>query len=47
MTERRSNLQDLDLARGISDLQSAQTGLEAALKTYSSLSRNSLFTLMG
>lgn len=47
VTERRSNLQDLDLARGISDLQATQTGLEAALKSYTSLSRNSLFTLMG
>lgn len=44
---RRSELQDLDLAKGISQLHSSQTGLEAALKTYASIARTSLFQLLG
>lgn len=47
LTLRRSQLQDLDLAQGISKLQSSQTALEAALRTYASISRTSLFQLLG
>ncbi|MBL0424851.1 flagellar hook-associated protein FlgL [Ramlibacter alkalitolerans] len=43
---RRSDLRDLDLARGISDLQASQTGLEAALKSYAAVGRKSLFDLI-
>jgi flagellar hook-associated protein 3 FlgL len=47
VTARRSDLQDLDLAKGISALQSSQTASEAALKTYASINRTSLFQLLG
>ncbi len=47
VTGRRSDLEDLDLARGISALQNSQTGLEAALKSYATISRRSLFELLG
>jgi flagellar hook-associated protein 3 FlgL len=47
VTRRRSDLQDLDLAKGISALQSSQTALEAALKSYASIARTSLFQLLG
>lgn len=43
---RRSDLRDLDLASGISDLQNNQATLEAALQSYASLSRKSLFDLI-
>ncbi|MDP2261838.1 MAG: flagellar hook-associated protein FlgL [Hydrogenophaga sp.] len=39
----RSRLEDLDLVRGISDFQSQQVGLEAALKSYAQVQRLSLF----
>jgi len=45
-TARRSDLQDVDLARAISQLQSGQTGIDAALKTYAALARKSLFDLL-
>jgi flagellar hook-associated protein 3 FlgL len=47
VTQRRSDLEDLDLARGISALQSSQTALDAALRSYASIARTSLFQLMG
>lgn len=45
-TIRRSELQDLDYARAISELQSNQTGLEAALKAYATVGKVSLFQLI-
>lgn len=39
----RSRLEDLDLVKGISDFQSQQVGLEAALKSYAQVQRLSLF----
>jgi flagellar hook-associated protein 3 FlgL len=47
VTQRRSALQDLDLAQAISDLQSSQTATDAALKTYAQSARKSLFDLLG
>jgi flagellar hook-associated protein 3 FlgL len=39
----RSNAEDLDMVQAISDFQNQQTGYDAALKTYSSVQRMSLF----
>lgn len=39
----KSQLEDLDLVKGISDFQSQQLGLEAALKSYAQVQRLSLF----
>jgi flagellar hook-associated protein 3 FlgL len=39
----RSNAEDLDMVRAISDFQSQQTGYQAALQVYSSVQRMSLF----
>jgi flagellar hook-associated protein 3 FlgL len=39
----RSNAEDLDMVKAISDFQNRQTGYEAALKTYASVQRMSLF----
>lgn len=39
----RSNAEDLDLVQAISDFQNQQTGYDAALKTYSTVQRMSLF----
>ena len=39
----RSNAEDLDMVKAISEFQSQQTGYEAALKVYSSVQRMSLF----
>ncbi|MGE4242426.1 flagellar hook-associated protein FlgL [Ramlibacter sp.] len=44
---RRSDLQDMDIARGVSALQSSQTTLEAALRSYAGRSRASLFDFIG
>ena len=46
-TQRRSDLRDLDLAEAISQMQTSQTGLDAALKSYSVVTRKSLFDLIG
>jgi flagellar hook-associated protein 3 FlgL len=46
VTQRKSNLQDLDFAGGISALQTNQTALEAALKTYASVAKTSLFQML-
>jgi flagellar hook-associated protein 3 FlgL len=43
---RRSELQDLDFARAVSEMQSNQTSLEAALKAYATVGRTSLFQLL-
>lgn len=45
-TTRRSQLQDADLAQAVSELQSNQAGLEAALKAYASLGQASLMKLL-
>lgn len=47
VTERRSGLEDIDLAAAISELQSSQTATDAALKTYAQSARRSLFDLLG
>ncbi|MGZ5180661.1 MAG: flagellar hook-associated protein FlgL [Ramlibacter sp.] len=47
VTTRRSGLQDQDLAQAISDLQTSQASSQAALQTYVSTSRKSLFDLLG
>ncbi len=39
----RSDAEDLDMAQAISDFQNQQTGYQAALQTYSSMQRMSLF----
>ena len=39
----RSNAEDLDMVQAISEFQNQQSGYEAALKTYSSVQRMSLF----
>lgn len=39
----KSQLEDLDLVKGISDFQNQQLGLEAALKSYAQVQRLSLF----
>lgn len=39
----RSDAEDLDMAKAISDFQNQQTGYQAALQTYSSMQRMSLF----
>jgi flagellar hook-associated protein 3 FlgL len=46
VTARRSAIEDLDFAQAISELQNNQTGLEAALKAYSTVSRTNLFQLL-
>ena len=46
-TQRRSDLEDLDYAAGISQLATSQTAMEAALKSYASVARTSLFQLLG
>ncbi|WP_157267577.1 flagellin N-terminal helical domain-containing protein [Azohydromonas aeria] len=43
----RSNAEDLDLAKGISDFQLQQAGYDAALKTYSMVQKLSLFQYIG
>ena len=45
-TTRRSQLQDADLAQAVSELQSNQAGLEAALKAYASIGQLSLMRLL-
>jgi flagellar hook-associated protein 3 FlgL len=39
----QANLEDLDMVQGISDFQSQQTGLQAALQSYAQVQRLSLF----
>lgn len=46
VTGRQSGLRDLDYAQTISAMQSNQTGLEAALKSYATIARTSLFQLI-
>ena len=43
----QSNLEDLDMVQGISDFQSQQTGLQAALQSYAQVQRLSLFQYIG
>jgi flagellar hook-associated protein 3 FlgL len=42
-TAEQSSLEDLDLVKGISEFQSQQIGLDAALKSYAQVQRLSLF----
>jgi flagellar hook-associated protein 3 FlgL len=42
----RSQAEDLDMVKAISDFQNQQTGYEAALKTYSTVQRMSLFQFL-
>jgi flagellar hook-associated protein 3 FlgL len=42
----KSRLEDLDLVQGISDFQTQQLGLEAALKSYAQVQRLSLFQML-
>lgn len=42
-TQEKSAAEDLDMVKGISEFQNQQTGYEAALKTYASVQRLSLF----
>ena len=46
VTQRRSDLQDMDIAAGLSQLQNGQVGLQAALQSYATLGRTSLFELL-
>lgn len=39
----RSNAEDLDMIKGISDFQNAQTGYQAAIKSYAQVQKMSLF----
>ena len=39
----QSSLEDMDLVKGISEFQSQQIGLEAAMKSYASVQKLSLF----
>lgn len=42
----RSNAEDLDMVKGISDFQNAQVGYQAALQSYASIQKLSLFNYM-
>ncbi|MBC7602701.1 MAG: flagellar hook-associated protein FlgL [Ramlibacter sp.] len=42
-TQRRSDLEDMDVAAGISQLQNSQVGLQAALQSYAGIAKTSLF----
>ena len=43
----RSNAEDLDMVKAISDFQNKQTGYDAALKSYSMVQKLSLFNYLG
>jgi len=43
----RSEAEDLDMVQALSEFQSKQSGYEAALKTYASVQRLSLFQYIG
>ena len=43
----RSRAEDLDMSKGISDFQNQQTGYQAALQTYASVQKLSLFNYIG
>ena len=43
----RSRAEDLDMIKGISDFQNQQTGYQAALQTYASVQKLSLFNYIG
>jgi len=46
-SKRHSELVELDFTKGISDMQANQIGLEAALKSYASIAKTSLFQMLG
>lgn len=43
----KSGLEDMDMIQGISDFQTQQTGLQAALQSYAQVQRMSLFQFLG
>jgi flagellar hook-associated protein 3 FlgL len=43
----RSNAEDIDMVKGISDFQKAQTGYQAALQSYAQVQKLSLFNYIG
>lgn len=45
--QRRSDLQDLDVADAVSQLANSSTRMEAAIKSYSMVAKTSLFQLLG
>jgi flagellar hook-associated protein 3 FlgL len=45
-TQRHSDLVDMDVVQGLSELQSGQTALQAALQSYAAIGRTSLFELL-
>jgi len=47
LESKRSDLTDLDYAQAISEMQTNQTGLQAALRSYASFARLSLFDALG
>ena len=47
VTGRQSDLRDLDFAKAISDMQTNQTQLQAALQVYATVGKTSLFQLLG
>lgn len=47
LQQRRSDLRDLDFAQAISELQSNQTSMQAAMQAYASVAKTSLFQLLG
>ena len=47
LQQRRSNLVDLDYADAISQMQSNQTAMQAAMQAYATVAKTSLFQLLG
>ncbi len=47
LQQRRSDLVDLDYASALSDMQSNQTAMQAAMQAYASVAKTSLFQLLG
>lgn len=47
VAQRRSDLEDLDVADAVSQLANASTRMEAAIKSYSMVSKTSLFQILG
>lgn len=47
LQQRRSNLVDLDYAGAISQMQSNQTAMQAAMQAYATVAKTSLFQLLG
>jgi flagellar hook-associated protein 3 FlgL len=47
LQQRRSDLVDLDYASALSDMQSNQTAMQAAMQAYATVAKTSLFQLLG